>query len=127
MEQLDPNAISGAMPGTPKDEKSAGEGMFSYRMNPTPVFQSDGSGGDLMVQNPAFNDYFMVVEITAEGIDGMVYQSQLIAPNQYIDLIDLQKNIPSGSYQAIAYLNIVDPDSMDLVDILVYPMKLTVQ
>lgn len=126
-DQLDPHAISGAMPGTSKDEKSAGEGMFSYRINPAPVFQTDGSGGDLMVQNPAFNDYFMVVELTVDGIDGMVYQSQLIAPNQYIDQVNLQKNVPSGSYQATAYLNVVDPDSMDLADIFVYPLELTVK
>lgn len=127
VDQLDPNAISGRMPGTPKDEKSPGEGMFSYRINPAPMFQSDGSNGDIMVQNPAFNKYLMVLEITAEGIDGMVYQSQFIAPNQYISTIDLQKKIPSGTYQATAYLNAVDPTTLDLVDTMVCPMNLTVQ
>ena len=80
-----------------------------------------------MVQNPAFNSYLMVLEITAEGIDGLIYQSQFIAPNQYITSIDLQKKIPSGTYRATAYLNAVDPNTLDLVDTLDCPIDLTVK
>ncbi|WP_101909532.1 hypothetical protein [Marasmitruncus massiliensis] len=127
VENLDPDAKNGRLPGVPKDEKSPGEGMFSYRINPTPVFQSNGSGGDIKVQNPSFNRYLMVLEITVDGTDGTVYRSQYIAPNQYISSIDLQKQLPSGEYRATAYLNAVDAGTLDLVDTLTCPLEITVK
>lgn len=127
VENLDPNAKNGRLPGAPQDEKSPGEGMFSYRINPTPVFQSNGSGGDIKVQNPSFNRYLMVLEITVDGTDGTVYRSQYIAPNQYISSIDLQKQLPSGEYRATAYLNAVDAGTLDLVDTLTCPLEITVK
>ena len=64
VEGLDPAAQSGTPPGAPWNEKSPGENLFGYRVSSTVTFQSDGTGGGLNVQNPAFNEYLMVVELT---------------------------------------------------------------
>lgn len=127
VEHLDPSAKTGRLPGAPKDEKSPGDGMFSYRINPTPVFQAGGSSGDIKVQNPSFNNYLMVLEIAVDGTDGTVYRSQYIAPNQYISSIDLQNQLPPGEYRATAYINAVDAGTLDLVDTLTCPLELTVK
>ena len=115
VEGLDPAAQTGRMPGTPRNEKSPGPDQFGYRINLNPSFASDGNGGNILVQNPAFNNYLMVLEIADENGD-VLYQSQFLAPNQYIEKIDLQKPLESGGYPATAYINAVDPKTLDLVE-----------
>ncbi len=126
VEGLDPNAKSGTMPGAPENETSPGDGMFSYRINATPQFQQDGADGNIWVQNPAFNDYLMVLEIADENGE-LLYQSQYIAPNQYIERIDLLLVPPPGTYQMVAYINAVEPRSLDLIDTLECPLTITIQ
>ena len=55
VEGLDPAAQTGVLPGAPHSERAPGDGLFGYRINAAPTFSSDGSGGDIRVQNPAFN------------------------------------------------------------------------
>ncbi|MEM1483635.1 hypothetical protein V6615_02030 [Oscillospiraceae bacterium PP1C4] len=125
VDDLDPNATIGALPGSPINEKSPGENIFSYRINSTPMFSSDGTSGDILVENPHFNKYLMVLEI-ASG-DQLLYQSQYIAPNQYIKTINLQKTPDAGKHSAIAYLNAIDPKTMDLIGTLECPITITVK
>ena len=100
--------------------------MFGYRINQAPVFSADGSNGRILVQNPAFNDYLMVLEIAGED-GGVLYRSGYIAPNQYIEEISLPAPPPSGKYEATAYLNAVDPDTLTYVDALECPLSITIK
>lgn len=127
VEGLDPAAQTGALPGSPRNEKAPGDGLFSYRINATPVFEGDGTGGDILVQNPAFNEFLMVLEIGQPDDGTLLYQSQYIAPNQYIEKIDLQKQLDPGEYEVVAYINIIDPKTLSYIDTLECPLVLTVK
>jgi hypothetical protein len=56
VEDLDPNAKPGRCP-FPKEEKPQEENMFSYRINSTPKFSADCSGGNILLENPSYNEY----------------------------------------------------------------------
>lgn len=124
---LDPAAQIGALPDSPKNEsKPSGDNLFSYRINATPTFKPDGTGGNILVENPYFNEYLMVVEIEDESGE-LLYQSQYIAPNQHILNASLQSTPSAGTHQATAYISAVDPKTMDWVGTLECPIQLTVK
>ena len=127
VEGLDPAAQIGALPGSPRVEQSPGENMFTYRINTSPTFQSDGTEGDLMVENPSHNQYLMVVELVADGDETTLYRSQYIAPNQYIEHVSLDHALSPGEHEGTAYLNAVDPETLELVGILECPLLIEVK
>ena len=127
VEGLDPAAQTGVLPGAPHSERAPGDGLFGYRINAAPTFSSDGSGGDIRVQNPAFNQYLMVLEIVADNAETVLYRSQYIAPNQYILDADLSKPLSSGSHDGMAYINVIDPSTLALVDVLECPLAINIQ
>lgn len=126
VEGLDPAAKTGAPHGVPKDERApVGEDLFSYRINDAPKFNSEGKGGNIMVQNPSFNQYLMVLEIALDG--KLLYQSQYIAPNQYISEIDLEHVPAAGEHLATAYFNAIDPKTFEFVDVLEAPVTIVIK
>ena len=127
VEGLDPAAQTGTPPGAPWNEKSPGENLFGYRVSSTVTFQSDGTGGGLNVQNPAFNEYLMVVELTADGDESVLYRSQYIAPNQYISKVDLREPLAPGEHEGTVYLSAVDPKTLDVVGVLENPILIKVK
>ncbi len=124
VEGLDPNAAIGTLPGAPSREQSPGEGMFAYRIDATPHFQADGTG-NIQLQNPAFNEYLMVLEIANEK-NQVIYRSGFLAPNQYLEQIQLKEALSVGQYDYTAYINAVDPETLLYVDALTCPLSLTV-
>lgn len=126
VDELDPTAKTGIMPGSPSRERGPGDTFFGYRINTAPVFNTGGKG-DISIENPAFNQYLLVLEITRADDPALLYQSKYIAPNQYIEGIQLFAVPSPGAYDAIAYLNLIDPKTMKVIDILECPLKLTVK
>lgn len=122
---LDPAAKTGALPGTSSRERPSGDNLFSYRIETAPVFTAAGKG-KINVENPSFNKYLLVLEIARADDPSLLYQSQYIAPNQYIEGISLSAPLHPGNYDAVAYLNLVDPKTMRVADILEQPLKLSV-
>lgn len=125
VEGLDPAAKTGILPGSPAREHAPGDNLFGYRINTAPVFSASGKG-DISVENPAFNQYLLVLEISRAEDPALLYQSQYIAPNQYIETIHLSAIPSPGVYDAMAYLNLVDPQTMKVIDILECPLELTI-
>ena len=95
VEGLDPAAKIGRLPGSENVGQPASETDFVYQLNTAPSFTRNGKDGELMIGNPAVNQYLMVVEIRLEGSESVCYQSQFIAPNQYIEKASL-KLIPGS-------------------------------
>ncbi|EOS61459.1 hypothetical protein C814_01379 [Anaerotruncus sp. G3(2012)] len=128
VEGLDPAAKIGRLPGSENVGQPASETDFVYQLNTAPSFTRNGKDGELLIGNPAVNQYLMVVEIRLEGSESVCYQSQFIAPNQYIEKASL-KLIPGspGAYPATAYINAVDPQTLDLVGTLETPVTVTIQ
>lgn len=123
---LDPVAQTGVMPGSSGRERLSGENLFGYRINSSPVFSADGRG-KISIENPSFNNYLLVLELCLTDDPTLLYQSQYLAPNQYIESIRLSAPPSAGTYDAIAYLNLIDPKTMRLIDILETPITLTIK
>ncbi len=128
VEGLDPAAKTGKLPGSETVRQASSETDFVYQINTAPSFTKNGKDGELCIGNPAVNHYLMVVEIRLDGSESVCYQSQFIAPNQYIEKSSL-KLIPGspGVYPATAYINAVDPQTLDLVGTLETPVTVTIQ
>ena len=125
VEGLDPTAITGTPPGAPARETSPGEGLFGYRIDGAPTFRTDGAG-EIGLQNPAFNQYLMVLEIADEQ-DQVIYRSGFVAPNQYLEGIQLRTPLATGQHNCTAYVNAVDPETLLYVDALTCPLQITVE
>lgn len=126
VEDLDPAAQIGSLPGSPRGESEPAEDVFAYRINSTPTFDDEGKNGNILVENPASNQYLMVLEIAPASGGAMLYQSKYIAPNQYIESIDLAASLDAGTYEAVAYLNAVDPQTLELVGTLECPITIQI-
>lgn len=125
VEGLDPAAKTGPLPGVSGRERLSGENLFGYRIETAPSFSAGGKG-KINVENPSFNRYLLVLEIARADDPTVLYRSQYIAPNQYIETVSLDSP-PAGKYDAIAYLNLIDPKTMRVADILEQPLTLTVK
>ena len=125
VEGLDPGAITGTLPGAPVRESSPGEGTFAYRIDGAPEFSADGAGY-IGLQNPAFNQYLMVLEI-ADETGQVIYRSGYLAPNQYLEEIQLGTPLAPGRHDCTAYINAVDPQTLHYLDALTCPLAIAVE
>lgn len=126
VEDLDKDAKTGILPGAPTNEPSPGKDSFGWRVNSSLSFRADGVGGELNLQNPPFNQYLAVAELCLKNDPNVLYRSRYIAPNQYIEEITLEHTPPSGMHQAVLYLNLVDPQTLRVIDILESPVEITI-
>ena len=123
---LEPKAITGALPGTQEEFTQSGSQFFSYRINSTPVFRRDGSEGNILVENPSINAYLMILELeTSDRLE--VYQSGYLAPGQYLPSICLQESLNPGQYPATAYFQAVDPENLEIIWTTQCPVTITVK
>ena len=107
VEGLDPGAITGTLPGAPVRENSPGAGYIG-------------------LQNPAFNQYLMVLEI-ADETGQVIYRSGYLAPNQYLEEIQLGTPLAPGRHDCTAYINAVDPQTLHYLDALTCPLAIAVE
>ena len=89
--ELADNATMGILPGVDLEQRQAelqqmlDESMISFSINTSPVFETGGAEGNLMLENPASNAKLLVVEIYMD------------------DTQELDKLLEPGSYDATAY------------------------
>lgn len=126
VEGLDASAKTGAPPGLVKHDPPPGTTEFGYRIETEPVFSQKGKG-NIEIVNPQSNRYLLVLELCKKGDPALLYQSQYIAPNQYIEEITLEEPLEPGTHEAVAYLNLVDPKTMQVADIFEQPLVITVK
>lgn len=126
VENLDPDARIGRLSAGQPREAKPGEALFLYGIEEAPVFSSTGKG-DILIENAPSNAYLMVLEITRAGEDTLLYQSKYIAPNQYVKTVQLSPAPAPGTFDATAYINVVDAKTKKVVDILEHPLTITVE
>lgn len=126
LDAIDPNAVAGPPDNVSKKERSPSDGLFGYRMNLTPTFSAERKSGNLEIHNPAFNSYILVVELCLADSEQVIYRSQYIPPDYNLTAVSLEEPLEAGSYPAVAYLNLIDPKTMQLADILEQPLTLQV-
>jgi hypothetical protein len=94
-------------------QRAADESYFSFKINARPVFEDGKSKGTLMIENPPYNVYPMVVQIVLEESGEIIYDSGGILPGYHIDSANLLKELPKGEHAAVANLNAYDPESKE--------------
>lgn len=107
--ELADNATMGILPGADLAQRQTelqqelDESLISFSINTSPVFESGGSEGNLMLENPANNAKLLVVEIYRKDTQELLYQSKALPAGSYIENARLDKLLEPGSYEAIAY------------------------
>ena len=96
----------GAEPGLSDEEirallqKQVDESSISFSISSDPVFK--GKKAFIVMANPRYNAYDIDYVITVEGKE--IIRTAKIAPNQYIQEVDLKEALPKGTYKGDALI-----------------------
>ena len=94
----------GAEPGLSDEEirallqKQVDESTISFSISSDPVFK--GKKGFIVMANPRYNAYDIDYVVTIDGKE--IIRTAKIAPNQYIEEVELKEALPKGTYAAEA-------------------------
>ena len=94
----------GAEPGLTEDEirellqKQVDESSISFSISSDPIFK--GKKAFIVMANPRYNAYDIDYVITVDGKE--IIRTAKIAPNQYIEEVELKEALPKGTYNADA-------------------------
>ena len=90
----------GAEPGLSEEEirallqKQVDESSISFSISSDPIFK--GKKAFIVMANPRYNAYDIDYVITVDGKE--IIRTSKIAPNQYIEEVDLKEALPKGNY-----------------------------
>lgn len=99
----DPNVKVGSVTGGTEDlDKIVDEGMLTFSINSTPVFEDGTANGNLMIENSEINNNRFTVAIVRDDTGETIYQSGALDPGQYIDDVPLDADLPAGEYACTA-------------------------
>lgn len=90
----------GAEPGLSEDEirallqRQVDKSTISFSISSDPVFK--GKKAFIVMANPRYNAYDIDYVITVDGKE--IIRTAKIAPNQYIEEVELQEALPKGTY-----------------------------
>ena len=90
----------GAEPGLSEDEirellqKQVDESSISFSISSDPVFK--GRKAFIVMANPRYNAYDIDYVITVDGKE--IIRTSKIAPNQYIEEVELREALPKGTH-----------------------------
>ena len=94
----------GAEPGLSEEEikallqKQVDDSTISFSISSDPVFK--GKKAFIVMANPRYNAYDIDYVITLDGKE--IIRTAKIAPNQYIEEVELKEALPKGTYAAEA-------------------------
>lgn len=94
----------GAEPGLSEEEikallqRQVDESTISFSISSDPVFK--GKKGFIVMANPRYNAYDIDYVVTIDGKE--IIRTAKIAPNQYIEEVELKEALPKGTYAAEA-------------------------
>ena len=90
----------GAEPGLSEDEirallqKQVDDSTISFSISSDPVFK--GKKAFIVMANPRYNAYDIDYVLTVDGKE--IIRTAKIAPNQYIEEVELKEALPKGTY-----------------------------
>lgn len=114
-------ADDGALPGMSEEDllaqmqRAADAAQFSYKINARPVFQTGSGEGNWEIENPNYNVYPIVVQVTLDDSGEIVYDSGGLLPNQHIEKAKMTKALKAGEYKATATINMYHPETNEAV------------
>lgn len=118
---FDPNARNGQAPYKTQEEMQAeldrvvDEGMFNISIASAIEFADGNASGTAYIENVPGNPYNMQVTITEDSTGDVLYESGVLAPNQYIENITLTKDLDEGVYSATATFSALDQTTYEEV------------
>ncbi len=118
---FDPTAQTGQAPYKTEEEMQAEldrtveEGMFNISISSVIQFSDGTAQGTAYIENVPGNRYNMQVTVTDDDSGDVLYESGVLAPNQFIENIALAKDLDAGTYPATATFRALDPTTYDEV------------
>ena len=116
---FDPTAQTGQAPYKSEEEMQAEldrtveEGMFNISISSVIQFEDGTSSGTAYIENVPGNRYNMRVTITDDDTGDVLYESGVLAPNQFIEDITLLQDLDAGTYPATATFKAIDSTTYD--------------
>lgn len=119
----------GAEPGLSEEEirallqKQVDESTISFSISSDPVFK--GKKAFIVMANPRYNAYDIDYVITVDGKE--IIRTAKIAPNQYIEEVELREALPKGTYTGEALVTGYNRESGEKVGETIVEVTITSQ
>lgn len=119
----------GAEPGLSEEEirallqKQVDESTISFSISSDPVFK--GKKAFIVMANPRYNAYDIDYVITVDGKE--IIRTAKIAPNQYIEEVELKEALPKGTYTGEALVTGYNRESGEKVGETIVEVTITSQ
>lgn len=119
----------GAEPGLSEDElrtllqKQVDESSISFSISSDPVFK--GKKAFIVMANPRYNAYDIDYVITVDGKE--IIRTAKIAPNQYIEEVELKEALPKGNYVGEALITGYNKETGEEVGKTIVELNITSQ
>lgn len=119
----------GAEPGLSEEEirallqKQVDESSISFSISSDPVFK--GKKAFIVMANPRYNAYDIDYVITVDGKE--IIRTAKIAPNQYIEEVELKEALPKGTYTGEALVTGYNKETGEEVGKTIVELSITSQ
>ena len=119
----------GAEPGLSEEEirallqKQVDDSTISFSISSDPVFK--GKKAFIVMANPRYNAYDIDYVITVDGKE--VIRTAKIAPNQYIEEVELKEALPKGNYTGEALVTGYNKETGEEVGKTIVELSITSQ
>lgn len=119
----------GAEPGLSDEEirallqRQVDESTISFSVSSDPVFK--GKKAFIVMANPRYNAYDIDYVITVDGKE--IIRTAKIAPNQYIEEVELKEALPKGSYVGEALVTGYNKETGEKVGETIVELNITSQ
>lgn len=119
----------GAEPGLSEEEirallqKQVDESSISFSISSDPIFK--GKKAFIVMANPRYNAYDIDYVITVDGKE--IIRTAKIAPNQYIEEVELKEALPKGTYTGEALVTGYNKETGEEVGKTIVELNITSQ
>ena len=119
----------GAEPGLSEEEirallqKQVDESSISFSISSDPIFK--GKKAFIVMANPRYNAYDIDYVITVDGKE--IIRTAKIAPNQYIEEVELKEALPKGKYTGEALITGYNKETGEEVGKTIVELNITSQ
>ena len=119
----------GAEPGLSEEEikallqKQVDDSTISFSISSDPVFK--GKKAFIVMANPRYNAYDIDYVITVDGKE--IIRTAKIAPNQYIEEVELKEALPKGTYTGEALITGYNKETGEEVGKTIVELNITSQ
>lgn len=119
----------GAEPGLSEEEirallqKQVDESSISFSISSDPIFK--GKKAFIVMANPRYNAYDIDYVITVNGKE--IIRTAKIAPNQYIEEVELKQTLPKGNYSGEALVTAYNKETGEEVGKTIVELNITSQ